>query len=526
MAEKKFHKGWLYERDGVKFAPYTLKESIVDRNGKTWADIVDSKLGDLESSTGNGLSSLEQTLNAVQNRTTTLETRTQYLDASARDVFYITDKNGNIGLKVDNSGAVSFNFQTPQANLNDIAGRTSELESSVININANLQNQIIKLQQRTKFFDASEETDKFYVTDGNGNIAAIIDGNGITSFNFISKGVTDLNSLYAELSQHSIKIEEINTTIKNILQTELPLLVEDIEELQIRTKYVYAGDDDSDFIIADGNGNIVAKIDSEGITSFNFVSKNVGSLNELYKKSTELERRISDIEVYIPVAIGQINTDISLLTNRVCKTEERTKYIYAADDEDKTFEIVDKDGNVGMRVNNVGVTSIDFIIKEEKDEDDIKLKETIISLKSKDGELSQAITSNYSTLDAKIDSTKSNLEGQINTTKDELVEIIDNNAIQIQNQIDTVKQELNAKDNELSSGLSKVTTRTAELEKRTKYFDASDNNQFIIADESNNIGMLVDNKGVTAMNFNIQVSSAETIPVIGYKIEGQIEIKD
>ena len=38
--------------------------------------------------------------------------------------------------------------------------------------------------------------------------------------------------------------------------------------------------------------------------------------------------------------------------------------------------------------------------------------------------------------------------------------------------------------------------------------------------------MLVDNKGVTAMNFNIQVSSTETIPVIGYKIEGQIEIKD
>ena len=124
-----------------------------------------------------------------------------------------------------------------------------------------------------------------------------------------------------------------------------------------------------------------------------------------------------------------------------------------------------------MRVNNMGITSIDFIIKEEKDEDDIKLKETIIGLKSKDSELSQAITSNYNILDGKIDSTKSNLEKTINTTKSELVKKIDDNTALIQNQIDTVKQELNNKDNELSSGLSEVTTRTAELEKRTKYFD-------------------------------------------------------
>jgi hypothetical protein len=29
MAEKQYHKGWLYERDGVKFAPYTLKENLI-----------------------------------------------------------------------------------------------------------------------------------------------------------------------------------------------------------------------------------------------------------------------------------------------------------------------------------------------------------------------------------------------------------------------------------------------------------------------------------------------------------------
>jgi hypothetical protein len=47
--------------------------------------------------------------------------------------------------------------------------------------------------------NASIESNAFYITDGNGNIAAIIDGNGITSFDFISKNVTSLNALYNEL---------------------------------------------------------------------------------------------------------------------------------------------------------------------------------------------------------------------------------------------------------------------------------------------------------------------------------------
>jgi hypothetical protein len=44
MSEKKYHKGWLYERDGVKFAPYTLKENIIDRNGVKWAESVDASI--------------------------------------------------------------------------------------------------------------------------------------------------------------------------------------------------------------------------------------------------------------------------------------------------------------------------------------------------------------------------------------------------------------------------------------------------------------------------------------------------
>ena len=172
MAEKTFHKGWLYERDGIKFAPYTLKESIVDRNGQAWTSGVDNKLSEIENALQFSSSGLQDSVNALAYRATLLETRTQYLDATSSEEFYITDQYGNIGLKVNSSGATSFNFITPQTDLNGLATRTGDLENAIATIHstslANLQNQITKLQERTKFVDASENSSAFYITDKNG----------------------------------------------------------------------------------------------------------------------------------------------------------------------------------------------------------------------------------------------------------------------------------------------------------------------------------------------------------------------
>jgi hypothetical protein len=45
-----------------------------------------------------------------------------------------------------------------------------------------------------------------------------------------------------------------------------------------------AGNEDSAFYIVDSNGNIAAVIDGNGITSFDFISKGVTSLNALYEE--------------------------------------------------------------------------------------------------------------------------------------------------------------------------------------------------------------------------------------------------
>ena len=58
MAEKKFHKGWLYERDGVKFAPYTLKENIIERDGTKWGENI-----------GNNINALSDAIDDILNET-------------------------------------------------------------------------------------------------------------------------------------------------------------------------------------------------------------------------------------------------------------------------------------------------------------------------------------------------------------------------------------------------------------------------------------------------------------------------
>jgi hypothetical protein len=80
MANKSLHKGWLYARDNLKFSPYILAESIVNRNGTTWANVVDGKVADLETAVGvinnTFLPNLRNEVNAVEDRAIILEQRT------------------------------------------------------------------------------------------------------------------------------------------------------------------------------------------------------------------------------------------------------------------------------------------------------------------------------------------------------------------------------------------------------------------------------------------------------------------
>jgi hypothetical protein len=86
--------------------------------------------------------------------------------------------------------------------------------------------------------------------------------------------------------------------------------------------------------------------------------------------------------------------------------------------------------------------------------------------------------------------------------------------------IGDIKSELENTDKDLFDNLSDLTDRTATLETRTKYFDASENDYFAIVDSNGNIGMKIDGSGVVAHNYYIQTKDETngnpTRPLIGY----------
>jgi hypothetical protein len=140
MADEKktMHRGWLETREGELFAPNTLAENIVNRDGSKYTDTVSSKFRDIDNTlnaitgeSSTNFKNLERDIDALENRATSLETRTQYMNATSSDAFYVCDKNGAVVARIDDDGINSINFTsysgtTKINSLNDLS-RESEI---------------------------------------------------------------------------------------------------------------------------------------------------------------------------------------------------------------------------------------------------------------------------------------------------------------------------------------------------------------------------------------------------------------
>lgn len=467
MANESLHKGWLYARNGLKFAPYVLTESIVNRDGTTWANVVDGKVADLETAVGvinnTSLPNLQNEVNAVEDRATILERRTQYLNAEDSDAFYITDASGWVCFKVNGIGASSTNFTTPVTDLNSLKQTTDDIGAAVAQLQnvsiSELRGLITELQERTKYMDASTPDNAFYFTDGYGNVIARIDGNGITSINFTSEGVTDLNSL--------------NEAVNGLKQADLDLagllgaLTDRAKALEERTKYMNASSVTGEFVITDANGNIGMKVDNSGTTSSNFIIPGLTSLSQL---DADLKKEINDranadqeLRDADNALGGAINTNASNITKldnnlspRVQNLEARTKYLNASV-ETGIFAITDKDGNIGMQVDNSGVTSTDFVIQKNASTK-ASVKEILDNLNQSDSDLAGQITQVNTQLTNKINTVESNLTTLIGTTKADLQTEIDNTESAINKTIEELATRLDQKDADLAGQISNVNT--------------------------------------------------------------------
>jgi hypothetical protein len=76
------------------------------------------------------------------------------------------------------------------------------------------------LEVKTKNMDASEGSDSFAVTDGDGNVTFLVDADGVTKgTNFVTysengtKQIADLNNLKEVSDSHTSQISNLNNTL-------------------------------------------------------------------------------------------------------------------------------------------------------------------------------------------------------------------------------------------------------------------------------------------------------------------------
>jgi len=191
-------------------------------------------------------------------RTTELETRTQYLDASeGSDKFYITDEEGNIVMQVDAEGIKSINFTsyngtTKVVDLNTINNTTIPALQKSIDDNKNEINGI----KNTAIPNLKTELE--------GKISA--NTNSINTINnttipALQKNIGDnadsIKTTNSNLDNLAARVSTNESDISGITSNSIPSLQARTKDLEIRTQYLDASANDK-FYIADNSGNIIA----------------------------------------------------------------------------------------------------------------------------------------------------------------------------------------------------------------------------------------------------------------------------
>lgn len=278
--------------------------------------------------------------------------------------------------------------------IDDVNGDQSELGQ-----------RIDDLYERLKNFNGSD-ADTFYIVDNQGNIIFKIDAQGAHSTNFISLD-GNLNQVIADLAKETANRNQQYLLLTN-KDIELANLVNsnktEIDDIQTKIRNFKNEEDDEVLYITDATGNIIAKIDNEGVQSINFKSLD-GDLNETISKlNEEIQLRNNQFIDLFNKDI-ELNGKINLNTNNIEDIYNKIKNI--KDDESDVFYFTDMEGNIIAKVDNSGVQSINFTSLDGNLNETIsKLNEEIelrnnqfISLSNKDIEVIEKINLNVTNIE-------------------------------------------------------------------------------------------------------------------------------
>lgn len=156
-------------------------------------------------------------------------------------------------------------------------------------------------------------------------------------------------------------------------------------------------------------------IDHQGITSITLPSVTVdeyGRVKSITNKTIKfdkiatevinLRKDLTDAQTLLGEVVKDISADLSednKIVPRINQLERRTKFLNAESEEDTSFIIAGKEDKIGMKVDEKGVTSFDFVIANENE--DISLKEELSKLHQEDSNIGISInTINNTTITA------------------------------------------------------------------------------------------------------------------------------
>lgn len=287
--------------------------------------------------------------------------RLKNFNGNNSDTFYIVDKSFNIILQVDKDGLYTTDIKTEnysslnqtlqnlQNNINtEVTTRENDVNIEIFN-RQNADNNIIdEINNRLKNFNG-DASDTFYIIDSKFNAILQVNENGLRTTDI---EIEDYPSLRTALDvlQSNIDVEG------EIRQTEDKQLIDNDDNIQEELSETnnairnYKDDGSDTLYIVDPKMNIIAKVDSTGITTINLSIEGYPDLQnileELYDNRDQLLLNADDL-----------GNNIEALRDAIRNYR---------DDGSDVFYITDNNGNKIAQVNSEGITSTNFLIPNQR----------------------------------------------------------------------------------------------------------------------------------------------------------------
>lgn len=282
--------------------------------------------------------------------------------------FSIADSAGHIILTVDKDGIHSVDFYIKNKSILEIieeAGFSGDY------------NDLINKPNITE-----DGSDTLYFTDEMGNIITTIDSDGIHAFNvFVGTGDKEV-ALQEDLT-------DLSNTISENISTAIQDLNKDVEELvstkaDINHLHNDLVSDTNDLTITDNNGNIIMRVDQDGVhsTAFYVDGKNIdevgfsGDYNDLTNKpdfvglsstvnslSQSVTSVVDEVDVLDSEVTSLKQTDTNLSNQISSLNTNKSNINHSHNDlvsDSFDFSIADNNGNIIATINEEGLNTVNL----------------------------------------------------------------------------------------------------------------------------------------------------------------------